>query len=286
MHPEDRLERGGGSGADIAWAVAVHTNGEIYMAGETLSANLPKGFGTNYNTYGGGNGLHGDAFIAKMNNFGTILYRTYVGGNTEDAAFAVAVDGDGDAYLAGYTRSANFPTANAISNTISGSIIPGLGVYPQDAFVAKLNPAGSQLLYSSYLGGTGDDVGYGLDIDSSGAIYVTGQTSSDNFPVKGAWQPARADFVDVFVARLDPTKIGAASLVYSSYLGGNGSENSYGIAVDSARNAYITGTTGPVALYEFPTTASIGSNDSTAGIFITKFSPNPTQRVHLPLLQR
>jgi hypothetical protein len=273
----------GGGGGDFSGDIVADNTGSAYIVGATLSNTFPTKNPLQGQTASSG---VADVVVAKFDTTkigaASLIYSSYLGGGDADYGFGIAIDGDGNIYLAGHTTSLNFPVKNAFqaSNANPTDSIP------QDAFLAKLNPAGSQLLYSSYLGGTGDDVGYGLDIDLSGAIYVTGQTSSDNFPVKGAWQPARADFVDVFVARLDPTKIGAASLIYSSYLGGNDSENSYGIAVDSARNAYVTGTTGPVALYEFPTTASIGSNGSTAGIFVIKFSPNSTQRVHLPLLQR
>jgi hypothetical protein len=264
----------GGSGADIAWAVAVHTNGEIYMAGETLSANLPKGFGTNYNTYGGGNGLHGDAFIAKMNNFGTILYRTYVGGNTEDAAFAVAVDGDGDAYLAGYTRSANFPTANAISNTISGSIIPGLGVYPQDAFVAKLGPFGTNLLFSTYLGGSDVDMATGIALDGSGNVCVAGLTFSTNFPTRNAIQTNYAGNCDAFVLKIDPT---GTNLLYSTFLGGTNKDQALDVAADLAGYVYVTGYTGST---NFPVTNALqsrlnGATNATTlfDAFITSVTP-------------
>ncbi len=125
-----------------------------------------------------------------------------------------------------------------------------------------------------------------MDIDGDGNIFITGRTASNDFPAKGAWRPAGADGLDGFIARIDPSKAGAASLIYSSYVGGNADDYSYGLAVDGASNAYITGVTSSPAVYSFPTTATIGANGSTTGIFVTKFSPQPTQRVHIPLVRR
>jgi Beta-propeller repeat len=273
----------GGMGADFSGDIVADNIGNAYIIGATLAGNFPTKSPLQGQIASPG---VADVVVAKFDTTkigaASLVYSTYLGGDDSDYGFGIAVDSGGNMYLAGHTTSLNFPTKNPLQASNGNPTDP----IPQDAFVAKLNSAGSQLLYSSYLGGAGDDVGYGLDIDSSGTMYITGQTGSDNFPVKGAWQSARADFSDVFVARLDPSKIGAASLVYSTYLGGNDRDFSYGIAVDSARNAYVTGVTGPASLYKFPTTTSIGPNGSSGGIFVAKFSPNPTRRAYLPVTRR
>src|SRR5207253_2706350 len=116
-----------------------------------------------------------------------------------------------------------------------------------DAFVAKLNPLGSALVYSTYFGGSGDDFASGIAVDSSGDAYITGYTFSTNFPTMNPLQPANAGGVDAFVAKLNPT---GSALVYSTYLGGGGDDHSYGIAVDASGNAYLTGFTSST---NFPT---------------------------------
>ena len=152
----------GKSGSDIAWDVAADksgTNGFVYVAGETMSANLPV---TTTNTYGGGSQFGGDAFVAKFDHTGTALvYLTYLGGKGDDAALGIAVDPDGNAYITGFTTSTNFPTPNGLYTNLGGGSVPGFGIFPQDAFVAKLNPSGA-LAFATYLGGSTNDVGVGI----------------------------------------------------------------------------------------------------------------------------
>jgi hypothetical protein len=157
------------------------------------------------------------------------------------------VDSAGHAYVTGSTNSTNFPTKNALQPAYGGN---------GDAFVAKLDPTGSALIYSTYLGGSGGDAGYGIAVDSAGSTYVTGITYSTDFPTKNPLQPAYGGNGDAFVSKINPT---GSALVYSTYLGGGGNEdrdfyvnaNAGGIAVDSAGDAYVTGKTGSV---DFPTT--------------------------------
>ena len=150
------------------------------------------------------------------------------------------MDSSGNAYVTGETYSTNFPTANALQ--------AGFGGGSYDAFVAKLNAAGSALLYSTYLGGGGNDVGQGIAVDSSGNAYVTGQTSSTNFPTtSGAYQTAAPGGGDAFVSKVNAT---GSVLVYSTYLGGSSSDGALGISMDSSGNAYVTGFTYSV---DFPT---------------------------------
>src|SRR5207253_842494 len=130
----------------------------------------------------------------------------------------------------------NFPTMNAFQPSLGGGLL--------DAFVTMLNPVGSALLYSTYLGGSGDEQGTGIAIDSSGNAYVTGNTGSTNFPTTvGAFQMSLSGVGDAFVAKINPSTSGQTSLTYSTYLGGNGSDEGFGIAVDSSGSAYVTGLT-------------------------------------------
>ncbi len=239
-------------------AVAVDTNGFVYVAGQAFTTQFtnwtvpPGAFqATNH-----GGSQVGDAFVAKFDNLGTnLIYLTYLGGSSDDAAYGLAVDTAGDAYVAGATTSANFPTNNAIYGKISSFYNSNVGSYPADAFVAEINPGGSNLVYSTYLGGESSDAAYGIAVDSAGNAYVTGFTYSTNFPVTaGAFQktlqcPNSVYWNDnAFV-----TKIGAggSSLVYSTYLGGTNFDEGKSIAVDAANCAYVTGFT---ASTNFPAT--------------------------------
>ena len=149
---------------------------------------------------------------------------------------AIAVDDSGNAYVTGSTSSAKFPTSSgAFQSAVAGQ---------SDAFVAKLNPAGNALVYSTYLGGSTTDVGNGIAVDSTGNAYVTGYTDSTNFPIMNAYQSMFGGGGDAFVAKLNAA---GSALLYSTYLGGSGSENGTyrvgGIAVDRTGNAYVTGIT-------------------------------------------
>jgi hypothetical protein len=180
-------------------------------------------------TFGG----YSDAFVAKINPTGSALvYSTYLGGSGGDSGAGIAVDSAGNAYVVGSTGSSNFPTTNPLQPTFGGGYV--------DAFVAKVNPTGSVLIYSTYLGGSGGDFGYGIAVDSAGSAYVTGSTQSPDFPTVNPLQPAFGGIWNAFVAKLDPA---GSALVYSTYLGGNGWDIGYGIAVDSAGSAYVTGST-------------------------------------------
>jgi hypothetical protein len=162
-----------------------------------------------------------------------LIYSTYLGGRGNDQGLGIAVDSSGNAYVTGYTSSSNFPTMGPLQPTYGGG--------PDDAFVSELNPSGTALVYSTYLGGSGTDVGKGIAVDSSGSAYVTGWTTSTNFPTMNPLQPTYGgDPYDAFVAQLNPT---GSALVYSTYLGGSGNDQGLGIAVDSSGNAYVTGLT-------------------------------------------
>src|SRR5579864_2669473 len=226
----------GGNGNDFGNAITVDGAGNAYVTGVTSAANFP----TKNPLQSKSGGLQ-DVFVTKLNATGTgLVYSTYLGGSGQDFGQGIAIDGAGNAYVAGFTASANFPTT---SNAFQTAIVTGAGRF--DAFLAKLNPNGSALLYSTYLGGSGDDRGLGVAADGAGNAYVTGFTgSTSDFPhTAGAFQATSGGGTDAFVAKLNTSASGAASLVYSTYLGGTGFDTAYGIALDSAGNAYVTGKT-------------------------------------------
>src|SRR2546430_1144889 len=173
-----------------------------------------------------------EAFVTKLNPTGAVLvYSTYLGGTNSDVGLGIAVDSLGQAYVTGETFSADFPTT-------AGAFQPSSPGGFSDAFVTKLNPAGAALVYSTYLGGTGDENGFGIAVDATGNAYVTGITFSPDFPTTaGAFQPSSPGG-DAFVTKLNPS---GAALVYSTYLGGTGCDVAFAIAVDSFGNAYVTG---------------------------------------------
>jgi hypothetical protein len=208
--------------------IAVDASGSAYVTGYTNSTSFPT-VSPFQDTYGGG--AH-DAFVAKLDAAGSALvYSTYLGGSGSDWGYGIAVDSSGNAYVTGFTDSANFPTASPLQATFGGQ---------QDAFVGKLNAAGSALVYSTYLGGGSLDYGHGIAVDSSGNAYVTGWTYSVNFPTASPLQATNGGGNDAFVSKLNPA---GSALVYSTYLGGSGSDWGYGIAVNSSGNAYVTGET-------------------------------------------
>jgi Beta-propeller repeat/Abnormal spindle-like microcephaly-assoc'd, ASPM-SPD-2-Hydin len=241
----------GGTGFDYATAIAVDSAGDAFIAGYTTSADLPTAFPFQ-GAYGGGscnNDLSPspcfDAFVAKLNPQGdALLYATYLGGSGDDRATGIAVDSAGEAFVAGYTGSSDFPTASALQASIGGGTCgSSTNPYPcYDAFVARLSASGSSLIYSTFLGASGDDYGTGLAVDSSLNAYITGFTSGGNFPVtNGAMQTAFGGGpYDAFVAKIAPN---GSSLQYSTLLGGSGEDRAAAIAVDSAGNAYVTGQT-------------------------------------------
>ena len=240
----------GGSSSDRGFGIAVDAGGNAYVTGISGSDNFPTTPGAFQRVNSGA----GDAFVTKLNPRGSaLIYSTFLGGSNSDSGFGIAVDTAGYAYVTGPTDSANFPTtAGAFQTTISGS---------QNAFVAKLNPAGSALVYSTYLGGMFSDHGEGIAVDADGNAYVTGGADSPNFPTtKGAFQAAFGGSADAFVAKLNPT---GSALVYSTFLGGNIFDSGHGIAVDADGNAYVTGQTNST---NFPTTAGAFQTSVGAGI--------------------
>ena len=220
----------GGAGLDYATGIAIDASGSTYIAGYTSSVALPVTTSGFQKSYGGG---MQDAFVAKLNSGGTaLIYCTYLGGTGNDVANGIAVNGPGEAYVVGYTDSANFPTQSPIYANAGGQ---------GDAFVAKLSAAGDRLAFSTYLGGRMMDTATAVALDSSGNVYVTGATSSADFPVTGgAFQILNQGSYDAFVTKMDAL---GTRLIYSTFVGGEASDQSSSIAVGADGTAYIAGFT-------------------------------------------
>ncbi len=220
----------GGSELDQAYDIAVDNKGRPYITGATASVDFPTTMGVYAPILTGGT----DVFVTKFNATGSdLVYSTFLGGQDDDEGFAIALDpeGKGFAHIVGTTRSADFPTTSGVyDQSINGS---------RDIFVAKLGRKGSLLLFSTFLGGSSDDNGFGITLDSEGAVYITGSTASSNFPTtKHADDRIYGGQTDAFVVKMDGE---ASSLLYSTYVGDTDIEVCYDIAVDSKGSAFITG---------------------------------------------
>jgi hypothetical protein len=269
----------GGSDSDYGYGIAVDSSGSAYVTGSTQSADFPTTPGAFQTTCGGGCPPgNPDAFVAKLNSTGSALvYSTYLGGSVIDNGRGIAVDKSGNAHITGLTSSADFPVTPGAFQATCGGIC-----YFSDAFVTTLNPTGSALVYSTYLGGSSVDYGYGIAVDTSGDAYVTGFTSSTDFPTMNPLQPANGGGSDAFVAQLNST---GSALVYSTYLGGNGADEGWGIAVDTSGDAYVTGSTGaanfPVTPGAFQTTCGGGNNcGSSPDAFVAHLNPTGSALVY------
>jgi len=282
----------GGSGGDGAETIQVDSNGNAYVIGTTNSTNFPVSFTAIQKTFGGtgspcaAQSPCGDAFVTKISADGkTVLYSTYFGGSGEDDGSAIAIDSAGDAYVTGFTASTNFPvTASAFQKSCGGQCYG-------NAFISKLSPDGSSLIYSTYLGGSDQghisnflDLGYGIAVDSSGNAYVTGETISTDFPVtSGSFQTTLPSLnltgISGFVTKINPS---GSALGYSTYLGGSVQEFSRAIAVDGGGNAIVTGQSYSP---DFPVTpGSFQFPLGTGGQFVTKLNPTGTGLVFSSVL--
>lgn len=232
----------GGSGDEGIFGIRFDKQGNIYVAGETSSLDFP----TKHPAQSKVGGSY-DVFVSKFDPTGkNLIYSTYLGGSQFDHAVGLQLDDHGSAYIAGLTFSSDFPVKNALQPSFAGQA---------DGFVARLSPSGSELIFSTYLGGEGFDSINALAIDHEGSVYVTGQTRSQQFPLtSSAFQKAcdggaNPNFCtgDAFFSKIDPT---GTKLIYSSYLGGSGSDSAAGIAVNSHGEALIAGGT---VSRDFPT---------------------------------
>jgi hypothetical protein len=271
----------GGTGNDIATGIAVDGLHNIYVTGVTLSTDFPV-FGTapyadghQCGTDGTCNGGKDDSFVTQIkSDFSQYNYSTYLGGSSFDDANQIVVDSSGNAYVVGITSSTDFPTtASAFQKTLGGT-------GASNAYVTKLNPAGSAFVYSTYVGGTGTDNGLNIALDGSGNAYITGSTTSSDFPkTSGAPQATLGGGKDAFVTELKAD--GTGPLLFSTFLGGSKEEDHFlaGIAVDGSNNVYVTGDT---LSPDFPVTGnafkktytnSCGGTNPCRDAFVVKYSP-------------
>ncbi len=224
----------GGNANECAYGLVLDSSGNVYISGITDSTNFPVTTGSHQGYY--------DAYVCKFDaDCSDLLYAMYIGGNASERAYGLAVDSAGCAYAAGWTQSENFPTT-------SGAYDASLGG-DTDSFIAKVNSAGTGLVYSTYLGGSGDDYGTAALVDASGCVYVSGATGSAGLATSGAYQETKASSSDAFVAKLDAD---GSDLEFFTYLGGNGSDGNSHIAFDSSGDIIVTGDT---ESSDFPVTA-------------------------------
>lgn len=260
----------GGNGIDAGSGIAVDSSGRAFVTGWTWSITFPATPGAS------GPASHGlaDAFLTVLNPEGASLaYSSYLGGSATDVGQAVAVDSFGNAYVTGTTESTDFPTTVGAFQASHGGGIPSPPNSPlgRDAFVSKMAAGGASLVYSTFLGGAGDEQPLGLAVDSTGAAHVVGSTNSPNFPsTPGCIRCTLGGSQDGFLTRLNPA---GSSATYSTYLGGTGSDFAGGVAVDASGNAWVAGTAGSV---DFPTTPDALqralAGGSGADAFLTKIS--------------
>ncbi len=247
---------------DQIFRIAVDHEGYVYGTGMTSSADFPL-VNPFQSTYGGD---WDDCFVFKLDPWtNTMFYSTFLGGSGRDECWGLAVDAEGAAYVTGFTLSTNFPMVNAFQNQHNGA---------EDAFAAKLSPAGNQLRFSTFIGGSDKDWAWGLDLDGDANVYVTGETYSPNFPLKDALQPIHKGNRDAFLMAL--TSDGA--LKYSSFLGGAGDERGWRLTVDKNWIVYVTGSTDS---YDFPLKAAYqnqpgGETDAFVATFGLVPTPTPT----------
>jgi len=260
----------GGSSSEGALAIALDSSGNAYITGETYSSDFPTKPGAFDISY---NGFY-DCFAAKLNNTGTdLVYSTYLGGGNSDKGAAIVVDSMDHAYIAGETYSSDFPTtAGSYDTSYNGYF---------ECFVMKINTTGTDLVYSTYLGGFNSDRGKGIALDSSGNVYVTGETFSPDFPTTpGAFDTSFNGGWDAFVTKLNDQ---GSALDYSTVLGGGGYDHGFAIALDSSESPYIAGTT---SSSNFPITdgAHDSSHEGSSEGFATKISPSGNALVYSTFL--
>jgi hypothetical protein len=219
----------GGSALDQSVGIAVDHNRAAHVTGYTTSTNLPTQ--NPYQATKAGSWLAYDAFVVALDSTGSsLVYSTYLGGTADDFASGIVVDDSGNAYITGRTSATNFPTQGGLQATYQGG---------GDAFVTKLSSVGDSLVYSTYLGGTGNDRAYALALDHNRNAYVLGVTLSTDFPLRNPYQATNLG-TDLFVAKLNSN---GDSLLYATYLGGSASDGGCAIAVDDGGHACITGAT-------------------------------------------
>ncbi|MFX1534705.1 MAG: SBBP repeat-containing protein, partial [Promethearchaeota archaeon] len=257
----------GGSSYEGGESIAVDVVGNSYIAGMTYSSDFPtrNAYQSNYK------GSY-ELFITKLNPTGDdLVFSTYLGGTDGEGLEGVhiAVDSDGNSYIAGQTGSSDFPTQNAYQSTHKGNY---------DAFVTKLNGTGNGLIFSTFIGGTGIDIANGITLDAEGNSYITGSTTSSDFPIYDTYNSTYGGNGDVFITKLNITGTG---LVFSTYLGGSGIDGGWCVALDTYNNTYVTGSTNST---DFPTKNAYKSTHSGGyyDVFVTKFAFSPVIILNSP----
>ena len=273
-----------GSGTDAANAIAVDASGNAYITGTTSSTDFPVTQGALQTT---DHEPSGTVFATKINSSGTaLIYSTYLGGSTRSWGNGIAVDTAGDAYIAGATFDTDFPvTGGAFKTSISKT-----SAQDWTGFVSKLNPAGTKLVYSTYLGGSAADWAAAITLDANGDAYVVGMTGSENFPItpEAFQQVNKATFFNdqtAFAVKLNPA---GTSLVYSTYLGGSVADSAAAVSVDATGNAYLTGYTEsadfPVTPGVFQSTFHSSSDPVNEDAYITKLNSSGSALVYSTFL--
>jgi Beta-propeller repeat/Abnormal spindle-like microcephaly-assoc'd, ASPM-SPD-2-Hydin len=228
--------------------VAIDSAGDCYLTGTGTISPTPGAYQSTSKSAS-------SQFVMKLDSSGNVAYATYLGGSGTDTPGGMTLDQAGNVYLTGSTTSNDFPTVNAFQKTFGGG--------NTDAFAAVLTANLSTLVYSTYLGGSGDDNGSAITVDNTGSAYLTGSTFSTNFPTVAPYQAVTSGD-SAFVTKLSPTGLA----VYSTYLGGSNGAAGTGIAVDTLGNAYVTGQAG----FGFPVVNPIQGTTTTPAAFVTKFN--------------
>jgi hypothetical protein len=257
----------GKGGLDHADAVAVDRAGNAYLAGDTDSKNFPVK-GPFQSSLQGGQ----DAWVAKINpassGAASLVYATYLGGEGADVAHDIAVDADGQAHVTGFTDSRSFPLVAPFDSTIVG----------QEVFVTKLNRQGSNLLFSTFLGGARADLGFSIAVDGAGAEYVAGSTASTDFPVVNPFQAALGGRKDAFVAKIDPF---TSTLLWSSYFGGQDNDAASAVALDPRANVYLGGDTSSGATFPLVAAFQEAYGGEPSDGFLARIEATPPDTVGL-----
>jgi hypothetical protein len=255
--------------------IAVDAAGSAYVTGTTLSASFPILNGFQTALFAGAQ----SAFVTRLNTNASgaqsLVYSSYLGGSTFSYGYSIAADASGNAYVSGLTASPNFPTKNGFQPNISSN--SGIQL---DAFMAKIdtNSSGSNsLAYSTYLGGTGVEFEAYVAADQAGHAYVAGTTSSTDFPTKNPYQAANLGGSNAFAMKVDTQLSGASSLIYSTYLGGNGSDSAKGIVVDAGGNAYLAGSN---SSNNFPQVNPLSLPGGGNSSFVTKFNSDGSDLIY------
>jgi hypothetical protein len=234
----------GSSNSDVARGIAIDPLGDVYVVGNTASADFPVTMGAFDTSHNG----HADVFVARFTGGGVLTWSTYMGGTDDDRGMSIVLDGSGNVVIAGYTQSPDFPvTPGAFDVSQNGAA---------DGFVAKLDPSGATLLWATFLGGSTMDLLGMVTVGPDDSVYATGATESSDFPVTpGAFDVMLEGMADAFIAKLNST---GSDLIWATYLGGTGYDNCRTIILDNSGDVYVAGGTDSL---DFPVTP--GAFDTT-----------------------